>query len=51
MITAWDSHIVRATPPSGMNPHGFFIVPLLDMLFFAIFFSRSDLLSQKAGPA
>lgn len=39
MITAWDSHIVRATAPPGMNPHGFFIVPVLDMLFFAIFFA------------
>jgi len=38
MVTAWDSHIVRGTAPSGMNPHGFFIVPTLDMLFFVIFF-------------
>ena len=39
MLTAWDSHIVRATAPPGMNPHGFFIVPVLDMLFFALFFA------------
>lgn len=41
MVTAWDSHIVRATAPGGMNPHEFFIVPVLDMIFFAIFFSAA----------
>lgn len=38
MLTAWDSHIVRYTAPPGLNPHGFFIVPTLDMLFFVVFF-------------
>lgn len=38
MATAWDSHIVRHTAPSGMNPHGFFLIPTLDMLFFIAFF-------------
>ncbi|MDM7921975.1 MAG: hypothetical protein QUS14_06715, partial [Pyrinomonadaceae bacterium] len=38
MMTAWDSHIVRHTAPPGLNPHSFFIVPTLDMLFFVIFF-------------
>jgi hypothetical protein len=38
MATAWDSHIVRYTAPPGMNPHGFFIIPTLDMLFFIVFF-------------
>jgi len=39
MLTAWDSHIVRGTAPSGMHPHSFFIVPMLDMLFFVVFFA------------
>lgn len=47
MITAWDSHIVRATAPPGMNPHGFFIVPVLDMLFFAIFFAGAIYYRKK----
>ena len=39
MMTAWDSHIVRGTAPSGLHPHSFFIVPALDMLFFVVFFA------------
>lgn len=39
MLTAWDSHIVRYTAPPGLNPHGFFIVPTLDMLFFVVLFA------------
>lgn len=39
MMTAWDAHITRATAPGGLNPHSFFIVPTLDMLFFVVFFS------------
>ena len=47
MVTAWDSHIVRGTAPGGMNPHGFFIVPFLDMLFFAIFFAGAICYRKK----
>ena len=47
MVTAWDSHIVRATAPPGMNPHGFFIVPVLDMLFFAVFFAGAIYYRKK----
>lgn len=39
MLTAWDSHVVRGTAPSGLHPHSFFIVPTLDMLFFVVFFA------------
>lgn len=39
MMTAWDAHITRATAPGGLNPHSFFIVPTLDMLFFVVLFS------------
>jgi hypothetical protein len=41
MVTAWDSHIVREVAPAGIPAHGFFIVPVLDMLFFVIFFAGS----------
>lgn len=47
MVTAWDTHIVRAVAPPGMNPHGFFIVPILDMLFFAIFFAGAIYYRKK----
>lgn len=39
MMTAWDAHITRATAPGGIHPHSFFIVPVLDMLFFVVFLS------------
>ena len=39
MLTAWDSHVVRETAPSGLHPHSFFIVPAMDMLFFVVFFA------------
>lgn len=38
MATAWNSHIVRRTAPAGLDPHSFFIVPVMDMLFFIVFF-------------
>ena len=38
MTTAWDSHIVRGTAPAGIDPHAFFLVPALDMIFFILFF-------------
>lgn len=47
MMTAWDTHVVRAVAPSGMHPHGFFIVPILDMLFFAIFFAGAIYYRKK----
>jgi len=47
MITAWDTHIVRGMAPPGMTPHGFFIAPVLDMLFFAVFFSGAIYYRKK----
>lgn len=38
MATAWNSHIVRGTAPAGIDPHAFFMIPVLDMLFFILFF-------------
>jgi hypothetical protein len=39
LVTAYDSHLVRATAPAGINPHGFFLIPVFDMLLFVIFFA------------
>lgn len=39
MATAWDAHMVRGTAPAGIDPHGFFLIPLFDMLLFVIFFA------------
>ncbi len=41
MVTAWDSHIIRQTAPAGMHPHAFFIVPVLDMLYFLVVFAAA----------
>jgi len=38
LATAWNSHIVRGTAPGGIDPHAFFLIPVLDMLFFILFF-------------
>jgi hypothetical protein len=38
LATAYDSHVVRMTAPPGINPHGFFLIGVFDMLLFAVFF-------------
>jgi hypothetical protein len=47
MITAWDTHVTRAVAPAGMHPHGFLLVPILDMLFFAAFFAGAIYYRKK----
>lgn len=37
--TAYDSNVIRATAPAGINPHSFFLIPVSDMLLFVIFFA------------
>jgi len=39
MVTAYDAHLVRKTAPSGLDPFGFFAVPVFDMLAFVILFA------------
>lgn len=39
ILTAYDAHVVRATAPPGMNPHGFFLIGVVDMAVFIIFFA------------
>ena len=38
MLAAVDAHLVRASAPAGINPHGFFLIPVFDMTLFALFF-------------
>ncbi len=38
LAAAYDAHLVRASAPPGMNPHGFFLIPVADMLVFVVFF-------------
>jgi hypothetical protein len=37
--TAYDSQLVRGSAPPGVNPHSFFVLPMLDMALFVIFFA------------
>ena len=37
LATAYDSQLVRNSAPPGANPHEFFILPVGDMVLFAIF--------------
>lgn len=39
MATAYDSQLVRASAPPGVNPHSFFILPAGDMALFVLFFA------------
>ena len=39
LATAYDAHLVRASAPAGLNPHGFFLIPLFDMLLFVLLFA------------
>lgn len=39
MTAAVDSHLVRRTAPPGINPLGFFIIPIFDMATFAALFA------------
>ncbi len=39
MATAYDAQLVRGAAPPGVNPHGFFILPLSDMFLFVVFFA------------
>lgn len=37
--TAYDAQLVRGSAPEGINPHSFFVLPMLDMLLFVVFFA------------
>jgi hypothetical protein len=41
MATAYDAQLVRGAAPPGINPHEFFILPVADMLMFAVFFAAA----------
>jgi hypothetical protein len=38
LMTAYDAQLVRNAAPPGINPQEFFILPVGDMLLFAIYF-------------
>jgi hypothetical protein len=39
LAAAYEAHLVRGSAPAGINPHGFFIIPVADMLLFVTFFA------------
>ncbi|MDX6269852.1 MAG: hypothetical protein QOD28_1075 [Acidobacteriota bacterium] len=39
--TAYDAQLVRGSAPPGVNPHSFFVLPMLDMTLFVVFFSAA----------
>jgi hypothetical protein len=39
LATAYDAQLVRNAAPPGIDPHSFFILPVGDMLLFAIYFA------------
>lgn len=39
LATAYDAQLVRGSAPPGVNPHAFFLLPVLDMLLFVVFFA------------
>ena len=39
MATAYDAQLVRGSAPPGVNPHSFFVLPMLDMALFVVFFA------------
>lgn len=39
MATAYHSHLVLGRAPAGLDPRGFFIIPVGDMLLFILFFA------------
>jgi hypothetical protein len=39
LATAYDAQLVRGSAPAGINPHSFFLIPVLDMILFVVFFA------------
>lgn len=39
LMTAYDAQLVRKSAPPGIDPHEFFILPVGDMLLFAVYFA------------
>jgi hypothetical protein len=39
LATAFDAQLVRGSAPPGVNPRGFFFLPVSDMLLFVVFFA------------
>ncbi len=41
MAAAVDSHLIRKTGPPGIDPYGFFLVPIFDMVIFVVLLSAA----------
>lgn len=41
MVAAYQAHLVRKTAPAGVDPYVFFMIPVADMILFAIFFAAA----------
>jgi hypothetical protein len=39
LATAIDVHLVRKSAPPGISPFGFFAIPLVELILFAVFFA------------
>lgn len=45
--TAYDAQLVRGSAPPGVNPHLFFVLPMLDMALFVVFFAGAILYRKR----
>lgn len=49
LATTYDSQIVRQTAPPGLEPHKFLLIPLADMILFAVFFGGAIYYRKSAA--
>jgi hypothetical protein len=47
LTTAYDSHVVRRTAPTGIDPYSFLVIPLGDMFLFILFFAGAIYYRKK----
>jgi len=47
LLTAYDSHVVRLNAPPGINPHGFMLIAVADIVLFIVFFGGAILFRKR----
>lgn len=47
LATAYDAQLVRRAAPPGADPHGFFFLPVSDMLIFVLFFAGAVIYRRR----
>jgi hypothetical protein len=47
LATAYDAQLVRRSAPPGVDPHGFFFLPVSDMLIFVLFFAGAVIYRKR----